>query len=131
MQSWLLAGYWLASYLAEDRHGHGHGPFREIASRLQVAIGTAHRIFTLFETLERCCLSLDMDDNRVVGSLMICTRYIIGMIADNPGLYSNEIARNISNATNMVDDSTVSRVLHRHGCTRKIVQVARQRCMEY
>ena len=59
--------------------------------------------------------------------------YILGLVADNPGLYLSEIAQRIKEATNTtVNGSTVCRVLHRHGFTRKkIVQVARQRCVEY
>ena len=59
--------------------------------------------------------------------------YILGMVADKPSLYLSEIARRIAEATNiLVDGSTVCRLLHRNGCTRKkIVQVAKQRCVEY
>ena len=109
--------------------------FRQIASRLQIATGTAHRIFARFQDTgdispkprhgQRRPACRKLDDLHEI--------YILGMIADNPGLYLSEIARNISDATNvLVDGSTVCRLLHRHGCTRKkIVQVAKQRCVEY
>ena len=108
--------------------------FREIASRLQIATGTAHRIFARFQdTGEVSPISgrgqrptcRKLDDLHEI--------YILGMVADNPALYLSEIVRNISNATNVfVDGSTVCRVLGRHRYTRKkIVQVAKQRCTEY
>ena len=109
--------------------------FRQIAARLQIATGTAHRIFMRFRetgdvspTSRRAQPRLGcrkLDDLHEV--------YILGLVADNPGLYLSEIARSISDATNVVvDGSTVCRVLHRNGYTRKkIVQVAKQRCTEY
>ena len=109
--------------------------FRQIASRLQIATGTAHRIFARFQDTgdispkprhgQRRPACRKLDDLHEI--------YILGMIADNPGLYLSEIARNISDATNvLVDGSTVCRLLHRYGCTwKKIVQVAKQRCVEY
>jgi transposase len=59
--------------------------------------------------------------------------YILGIIADNPGLYLHEITTRIKEATNVtVDASTVCRLLRRNGFTRKkIVQTAKQRCSEY
>ena len=43
---------------------------RQIASRLQIATGTAHRIFARFQDTR------DMDnDDQLVESWMICTRY--------------------------------------------------------
>ena len=54
---------------------------------------------------------------------------ILGVIADNPGLYLHEITSRIKEATNIaVDGSTVCRLLHKNGFTcKKIVQ----RCSEY
>ena len=59
--------------------------------------------------------------------------YIIGLLVENPGLYLSEICQNIHAATGVtVSGSTVCRLLQRNGLTRKkIVQVAKQRCIEY
>ena len=51
--------------------------FREIASRLQIATGTAHHIFERFQDTGDVSPNLDADkDNQLVESWMICTRYI-------------------------------------------------------
>ena len=44
--------------------------------------------------------------------------YILGVIANNPGLYLHEITSRIKEATN-VNESTVCRLLRRNRCTRK------------
>ena len=107
--------------------------FREIASRLMISVGTAHRIYKRFETtgdvlpLQRSarhsCRKLDE----------LHELYVICLILDNPGLYLTEICQKILEATNVsVSQSTICRVLHRNGFTRKkILQVAKQRCMDY
>lgn len=59
--------------------------------------------------------------------------FILCMISENPGLYLAEICQQIQNSTNVsVSGSTVCRLLHRNGYSRKkIVQVAKQRRLEY
>ena len=96
--------------------------FRQIASRLQIATGTAPSIFARFQ---------DTGDISPLSRRGKCNEiYVLGMIADNP---SSEIVKRINEATHVsVDGSTVCRLLHRHGCTlKKIVHVAKQRCVEY
>ncbi len=60
--------------------------FREIASRLQISVGTAHRMFKLFQS------NGDMEPRhnqgrrpsvRKLDDLHIIT-YILGLVADNP-----------------------------------------------
>ena len=60
-------------------------------------------------------------------------RYIIALLADNPGLYLDEICSKIRSVTGVtMSRSTVCRVLKRNGFTRKkITQVAKQRCAKY
>lgn len=109
--------------------------YRQIAFRLQIAVGTAHRIFARFRDTgslspqerhgKRRPSRRKLDDLHEV--------YILGIIADNPGLYLLEITSKIKEATNVVvDGSTVCRLLRRNGFTRKkIVQTAKQRRSEY
>ena len=109
--------------------------FRQIASRLQIATGTAHRIFARFQdTGDVSPLSRQGKCRPTIRKLdELHEVYVLGMIADNPSLYLSEIVKRINEATNVsVDGSTVCRLLHRNGCTRKkIVHVAKQRCVEY
>lgn len=109
--------------------------YRQVASRLQIGLGTSHRIFERFRDTgslspqqrhgKRRPNSRKLDD--------LYELYILGIIADNPGLYLHEVTCRIKEATNVVvDGSTVCRLLRRNGFTRKkIVQTAKQRCSEY
>ena len=109
--------------------------FRQIASRLQIATGTAHRIFKRFHDTGDISPSKHHGRRRTTSRKLddLHELYILGLVADNPGLYLSEISRKITEATNVsVDGSTVCRLLHRNGYTRKkIVQVAKQRCVDY
>ena len=59
--------------------------------------------------------------------------YVIGLIAENPGVSLREICLKIEEAPHVsVSSSTVCRLLYRDGYTRKkIVQVAKQRSVEF
>ena len=105
--------------------------FREIAERLQIADGTAHRIFWKFQ--ETGDIAQPKHKRQGIQKLdHLQETYILCIVADNPGLYLREIAQKISEATNTaVHYSTVCRVIHRYGFTRKIIQVAKQRCVNY
>ena len=109
--------------------------FRKIASRLQIATGTGHCIFARFKNTGEISPTCRRGKSRPISRKLdnLHEIYILGLVADNPGLYLSEIARKISEATDVVvDGSTVCRVLHRHGLMRKkFLQVAKQRCVEY
>lgn len=107
--------------------------YKDIARRLQIGVGTAHRIFKRFETtgdvapLRRCGTpsKRKLDDHHEL--------YIIGLVTENPGITLREICSKIEEATYVqVSGATVCRVLRRNGFTRKkIMQVAKQRTMEF
>ena len=115
-----------------QRSGMGKS-FREIASSLHIGVGTAHRIYTRFVRtgdvipLERSsrpeCRKLD-DLHEL---------FIMGLICENPSLYIGEICSKIAEVTNItISTSTVCRVIHRNGMTRKKIKaVAKQRCSIY
>ncbi len=65
--------------------------------------------------------------------LVVHDLYILGLLIDNPSLYLNEICQKIQESTGVsVSAPTVCRLIRRHGFTRKkIVQVAKQRCIDY
>ena len=84
--------------------------YRQIASRLQIGTGTAHRILQRFRDTG------DVSPSKRHGQLRPTCRklddlheiYILGMVADNPGMYLKEITRKITEATDIsVDGSTV------------------------
>ena len=107
--------------------------FKRIATRPQIGVGTAHRLYTRYaqsgevapSQREARPLARKLDELHEL--------FIIGLIAENPGLYLYEICQRINEATGVeVSGSTVCRVLQRNGFTRKkIVQTAKQRCTEF
>ena len=108
--------------------------FRSIASRLQIAVGTGHRIFQQFiktGEVEPLCKRKERPATRKLDDLHEV--FILNMVADNPGLYLSEMTRRIHEATNTaVNCSTLCRLLRRNGHTRKkIVQVAKQRRTDF
>ena len=103
--------------------------FTEIASKLQIASSTAHRIFTRFKLTGEVTPKPQpqrlnkrkLDDHHEL--------LIIGIILDNPCAYLREICAIIKDATGVVvSGPTVCRTIRKNGMTRKKVQqVAKQR----
>ena len=107
--------------------------FREISKRLQIGVGTAHRLFKRFELtgdVRPMGQSLRLDTRKLDGHHEL---YILGLIAENPGVNLQEICAKVEEATHVsVSGSTICRVLARNGFTRKkIMQVAKQRSIEF
>ena len=103
--------------------------FRRIAMNLQISVGTAHRIFNKFVVTgevsphkrpKRFDLR-KLDDTHEL--------FILTLVTEYPGIYLSEICHRINQATNVhVSPSTVCRIMHRNGFTRKkILHVAKQR----
>ena len=89
--------------------------FRDIAKRLQIGLGSAHRLYRRFAETG--------DFKRAERSSRRHTRkldefhelYIIGLLMENPGLYLDEIKLKIQEATTSsvtVSGSTICRVLY-------------------
>ena len=97
-------------------------PFKTIACNLSVSVGTVHNICKRFE--QTGCVDSrkpDRVNTRVLSQhdeLMI-----IGLLMDNPSLYLGEICCKIECITGIrVTPSTICRIIHRHGLTRKKIQ---------
>ena len=107
--------------------------FKEIACRLQIGVGTAHRLYKRFvdkgdvAPLERA----QRPDSRKLDDLH--ELFIISLICENATLYLGDICSKIAEVTSVtVSPSTVCRTLARNGYTRKKLQVvAKQRCTVY
>lgn len=107
--------------------------YKDIAKRLQIGVGTAHKIFKRFECtgdVRPLRRGVRPDKRKLDGHHEL---YIIALVAENPGISLHEICLKIEEATYVsVSGPTVCRVLHRNGFTRKkIVQVAKQRSVEF
>ena len=107
--------------------------FRKIAKNLNVSVGTVHNIYKRFEdTGEVGHTSQSRREvTRILGKQQ--ELLVIGLILVNPSLYLRELCLKVHEVTFiMVSASTICRILHAHGLTRKkIKQVALQRCAEY
>ena len=107
--------------------------FKEIAICLQIGVGTAHRLYARYvdtgdvaPKIQPACPNARKLDN-------LHELYIIALVHENPALYLHEICAMIVEATGItVSGSTVCKVLHRNGFTRKkLVKVAMQRSTEH
>ena len=101
--------------------------FKEIATRLQIGVGTAHRVYTRYVDTGDVAAHKQPErpDKRKLDNLH--ELYIIGLTHDNPAFYLHEICAKIFEATGVsVSGSTVCKVLHtENGLTRKkLVKVA-------
>ena len=106
--------------------------YKDIAMRLQIGVGTAHRIVKKFELTGDVALlkrspridSRKLDEHHEL--------YILGLVAENSAVTLCEICSKIEKATNVsVSGPTVCRVLRRNNFMRKkILQVAKQRSVK-
>lgn len=107
--------------------------FKEIAIRLQIGVGTAHRLYARYVDTGDVAPKMQpaRPDARKLDNLH--ELYIIALVHENPALYLHEICAKIVEATGItVSGSTVCKVLHRNGFTRKkLVKVATQRSTEH
>lgn len=107
--------------------------FREIASRLQIGVGTAHRLYKRFEESGEVSPKKrgSRPESRKLDDLH--ELYVLGLVLENPSLYLRELCQKIKEATGTtVSSSCVCKLLHRNGFTRKkISQIAKQRCVEF
>ena len=104
--------------------------FVEIAERLNIAVSTAHRIYHLFEQSGNVCPkpnNTPRPDTRKLSDDM--ELFIIGLVLENPGIYLSEVCKEVEDISGIVvSDSTVCKLIRRHGLTRKkIQQIALQR----
>lgn len=104
--------------------------YRNIARRLQIGLGSAHRLHKRFirtGDFSTRGVRSDRPERRSLDEHH--ELYILGLLMDNPGLYLREICSKVYNITRIrVSEATVCRLLQRHGYTRKkIRQIARQR----
>ena len=105
--------------------------YPKIATNLNVALGTAHRTFSIFEqtgTVDPASRNVSRIETKILdhqGEL-----YIIGLILDSHTLYLGEIVQKIKCDIGVdLSAATVCRLLKRNGHTRKkIHQIAQQRC---
>ena len=77
--------------------------FKQIAERLQITVGTAHRIFKQFKNTGDVSATVRKGVPR--HSLRKLDQYhelyILCLISENPGLYLAEICQQIQNSTNV------------------------------
>ena len=107
--------------------------YRTIATNLNVALGTVHHINSRFEQ------NGDVQPNRVpqrTDHRLLSHSdelFIIGLIIESPSLYLRELCHAIEDLCGkMVSPSTICKIIHKHGFTRKKLQhAAKQRSIQY
>ena len=95
---------------------------RKVAENLNISLGTAFNVCKLFEntgSVNNCTPtyknSRSLNDEQEL--------WIMGLLVDNPSLYLGEICQKVHHAFNIeVSASTICRLIHKHGFTRKKIQ---------
>ena len=107
--------------------------YRNIAANLNVALGTVHHINSLFmETGD--VIPRRVPSREELRSLSHSDELLImGLIIDSPSKYLSELCSAIEDVCGKrVSPSTVCKIIHKHGFTRKKLQhVAKQRSLLY
>ena len=106
--------------------------FRTIATNLSIFVGTVYNICKLFEaTGEVDFTATSREETRSLNGHEELV--LIGPLFDNQSLYFSAICQKVIDLIGIeVSLSTVCRIIHRHGLTRKKVQqVALQRSVEF
>ena len=108
-------------------------PYRTIAANLNVALGTVHHINRRFVEIgdahpkvapQRTCLRTLSHSDEL---------FILGLIIDSPSRYLSEVCHAIEDVCGKsISPSTVCKIIHKHGFTRKKLQhAAKQRSVQY
>ena len=107
--------------------------YRNIAKNLNVALGTVHHINKLFKRTGDV-MPKKMPE-RIESRILSHSDelFIIGVIIESPSYYLSELCGAIKDVCGkQVCPSTVCKVIHKHGFTRKkLHQVAKQRSIQY
>ena len=117
--------------MAKNRDGT-HTPSKLLAHDLSISVGTVHYVLKLFEqTGEVKPKTPDRDGTRKLDNSK--ELFTVGLLMHNPSLYLGEICQKIDSTFGIqVTLSTVCRIIHRNGLTRKkIQQVDLQRSTEF
>jgi len=104
----------------------------EVAKNLSISLGTAYNIFNRFElTGDVSPTKPNRSETRLFSKHD--ELFIIGLVLDSPELYLSEFLDKIEDVIGIrASASTLCRVIHRHGITRKkIQQIASQRTAQY
>ena len=92
--------------------------YKEIAYRLQIAVGTAHRLFQMYESTGDVAPLKRAERYELRKLDNLHEIYIIGLICENPAIYLREVCGKIFEVTGVrVSTSTVCKVIHRNGIT--------------
>ena len=92
--------------------------YREIANSLDIALGTVHNIWEKFVSEDDVSASKQPEREHILDDHH--ELLIIAIVLEQPDIYLREICEYIHSATGTsVSESTICRVLKRHGYTRK------------
>lgn len=108
-------------------------PFRTIAKNLNISVGTAFNVFSIFKSTGEVSAKVPRKREEIRKLDEHHEGYIIGLIINSPTLHLSEIVDRVYTATGIVTSvPTICKLLARHGLTRKKVkQIALQRNVEF
>ncbi len=106
--------------------------FRDIARNLNISVSTVHSVYKKFEETGDISANVAKGEGRRVLNEQQ-ELLVIGLLWDAPTLYLSELCQKVLRITDIqVSPSTICRIIHRNGLTRKKVQqVALQRSIVY
>ena len=92
-------------------------PYRDIAKNLNISVGTVHNIWQKFEATGDISKEVPRERERVLDEYHEIL--ILGVLAVHPDMYLSELCIYIHSSTGtLFSNSTICRVLKRHGYTR-------------
>ena len=102
--------------------------YSKIASNLNVSTATAQRVYMQFERIGHVDPSkANRRDTRTLDEHQ--ELHVIGLMLQEPSLYLGEVCQQIKDTFGLeLSPATVCRLFKRYGMTRKVRQVAKQRC---
>ena len=108
-------------------------PFCKIARNLNVATGTVHNVFKHFVNTGDVCNKPHKERSSTRALTISEEMFVLGLIMESPCLYLHEVCQQLEEISGFsVSISTICRLLHCHGLSRKKVQkIALERRIDF
>lgn len=103
--------------------------FTTIAKNLNIAVSTAHRIYSLFEQTGSVEVERSTSRPQVRKLDDYMELFVIGIVLEHPTIYLRDLCQKVEDISSVrVSEATICKLIKRHGITRKKVQkIALQR----
>ena len=103
--------------------------YARIASSLNIAVSTAHRIFSRFQATGEVNPAINRERSQLRKLSLQEELYVIALIMNEPSMYFSEVVEALGHHGIIVSQSTICRLFKKYGMSRKKMrQIALQRC---